>query len=152
MKKWSGIVMVCLLALIAACQKKNNNTPYPQISLKAFGPDSVKSGNFQDTAFALLDFFDGDGDLTKGALVKIIDNRTNDSLIYPFPEIDPSLIDPATGVEGTCVVKIQGAVIRMRTDTLHLGKGDTVNFTLHVVDVAGHESNRVTTPNLYIRP
>ena len=146
--------MICLLLLFAAaCQKNNNSSPYPQISLKGFAPDSVKSGLFSDTSFIQLSFFDGDADLTENARVKVVDSRSPaDTLNFPFPAVDPALLDPTVGEEGTCFIKIQAAILKIRTDTLHNGKGDTLKFTVHVIDVAGHESNRVTTPNLYIRP
>ena len=146
--------MICsLLLLAAACQKNNNNSPYPQISLKGFAPDSVKSGLFSDTSFIQISFFDGDADLTTSSMVKVVDSRsTSDTINLPFPAVDPALLDPTIGEEGTCFIKIEAAILKIRTDSVHNGKGDTLKFTLHVIDAAGHESNRVTTPNLYIRP
>ena len=148
MKKWRGILVICpLLALVAACQKSNNNSPYPQISLKGFAPDTLTAGKSTDTAFIVFDFFDGDADINKSSRIKIIDSRTNDSLFESFPDIPDEVKDPSTGLDGTCRIAIDAPRIRKP----QAGIGNVLQFKISIYDNAGHESNTITTPDLYVK-
>lgn len=149
MKKWYGILLICPLLLIAACQSKNNNTPYPQITLKGVSPETVKAESVSDSLFISFDFFDGDGDISEASPIKLVDSRTNDSIFYYFPKIDPSIIDPATGIQGTTLVKIQAAILHLRADSAHAER-DTFQYKISIRDNAGNQSNTVTTPNIYL--
>lgn len=157
MKHWRGILVLAgLTGFLAACQKSANNSPYPQISLISLTPDSLQAASSEDTAYILFKFFDGDGDLAVSQTVLndsrfiVRDNRNGDSLEYDLPSIDPSLVDPDKGVEGTTLVKIQAAFLSLRPDTAHTLR-DTTTFTFRVIDNAGHESNSVTTPRLILK-
>lgn len=142
--------------LFAACQKSGKNSPYPQISFKYLTPDSVKAGLFSDTAYFAFDFYDGDGDIgtsDRSTTIYMIDSRDSSLRRYPFPYLsDPEAHDPNKGTEGSCLVILQGATLIPRPDSLHTNFGDTVRFSTYIIDDAGNESNRFTTPNLYIRP
>jgi hypothetical protein len=117
----------------------------------------VRAGLFSDTAYLYFEYTDGDGDLGKDpnstSAIFLMDSRDSTVRQYPFPIIEAEEAhDPAYGMSGDCLVNIQAATLIPRPDTLHMTKGDTVRFTTYIVDEAGHESNRFTTPNLYIRP
>jgi hypothetical protein len=159
MKYWRGIFVLLVLATgMVACKKTNNNSPYPQITLTGFTPDSLKAGSFKDTAFIYFNFFDGDADLgvssgpTNDSRIVVTDSRNGDSLTFDFPTIDIRSVDPGKGLEGYAVLKIQAAFLDLRPDSLHQLWGDTLQFTFHVVDNSGKESNKVTTPSLFLRP
>jgi hypothetical protein len=158
MKKWSGLLFGCSVVLLAAaCTKTNNNSPYPQISITTFIPDSVKAGSDKDTVKLFYKFTDGDGDLgvsetpTNNSLIVLKDSRNTDSLLYYMPSIDPSYIDPAKGMEGNSVVFIYASLLTLRPDSAHAA-GDTLTFSMYVLDNAGNKSNTVTTPQLLLRP
>jgi hypothetical protein len=164
MNKWNGLlILLVLTGLFAACQKSANNSPYPQISFKYLIPDSVKAGLFSDTTFLAFDYSDGDGDLgspTKQGQtpppptnIYLIDSRDSAKYTYSFPVIeDEAAHDPQNGMSGTCQIILQAATLIPRPDTLHTQNGDTLQYTVYIVDEAGHESNRFTTNKLYIRP
>lgn len=160
MKNWRGIFILLGLATgMIACQKSNNNSPYPQISLISFRPDSVSGGNPEDTALIFYRFFDGDGDLgvsakpTNDSYIIVKDSRfSNDSFFYDMPSVDPGLVDKQKGMEGNSMVAVFASLLPIRADTVHTAKGDTLTLTLYVVDNAGHKSNEIITPRLLLRP
>src|SRR5215217_2238169 len=107
MKNWRGIFLLLGLATgMIACQKSNNNSPYPQISLISLTPDSVRGGDPKDTTFIFYRFFDGDGDLgvadpTNSSYIVVKDSRfSDDSFFYDVPSVDPGLVDKEKGMEG----------------------------------------------------
>lgn len=164
MNKWKGLLVLGVLTtLFAACQKSSNNSPYPQISFKSLTPDSVIAGSSTGGVQLSFDYMDGDGDL--GSPVKpgqtpppdtyiyLIDSRDSAKRRYLFPEIsNEDAHNTKDGITGNFVVSIFASTLIPRLDTLHFTKGDTVKFTTYIVDEAGHESNRFTSPNIYIRP
>lgn len=160
MKKWWGIPLACsVIMLAAACSKKNNNSPYPQITLTTFIPGSVKAGSDKDTVKLFYKFFDGDGDLgvsptpTNNSLIILKDSRhTDDSLLYYMPSIDPSFVDPQKGLEGSSFVRIYASFLSLRPDSVHTNGGDTLTFSMYVLDNAGNKSNVITTPQLILTP
>lgn len=160
MKKWWGIPLVCsIVMLIAACSKTNNNSPYPQITLTGFLSDSVQAGSDKDTVKLFYSFFDGDGDLgvsetpANNSLIILKDSRhADDSLLYYMPSIDPAYVDKQKGLEGNSFVRIYASLLTLRSDSVHTNFGDTLTFSMYVLDNAGNKSNVITTPPLILRP
>lgn len=163
MNKWNGLlILLAMTGLFAACQKSANNSPYPQISFKYLIPDSVRAGLSSDTTFLAFDYTDGDGNLGSPSKngstppptnIYLIDSRDSVKYTYNFPVVeDEAAHDPRYGMSGTCQIILQAATIIPRLDSLHLTKGDTVQYEVYLVDEAGNESNRFTTSKLYIRP
>lgn len=157
MNKWNALIVLLLAGtLFAACQKKAVNSAIPQISFKSLTKDSVTGGSANDGIVLSFSFVDGDGDIgtsRTSTTIFMIDSRDTFMRRYPFPFIeDPEAHDPIDGTQGDGEVLLTAATLLPRTDTLHTRRGDTVRFETYIIDNAGHESNRFTTPNIYIRP
>lgn len=161
MMQLRGLLLISSLVLIfAACQKENNNTPIPQISLKTFIADSIRAGNSEDTAFISFDYFDGNGDLgvdPNKSVIVLKDSRTNlplglDSMILAFPTVEEEVVDPLNGLRGTAYVTLFGSRLVLRSDSLHQVTGDTAKFKMFIRDNAGNNSNTVDLPEIILRP
>lgn len=155
MKITSVVLLLCLLAF-AACNRAKYSE-IPSISFKALYPDSVRAGSSEDTAYLAFSVRDGDGDLGNQNVsgdydIFLTDSRDNKVTGYFFPEIPSGVIDPKRGMEGDCFLALYAATLIPRQDSVHKHNGDTVHFEVYIKDQAGHESNRFTTPDLFIKP
>ena len=152
-----ALLLLSALALIAfapGCKKKNELSPIPLISLTGFGPDSVKFGASEDTAFLSFTFVDGDADLGNTAIntdIFLRDSRNGNVQGYSFPEFPEAVRDPEVGMTGSAIVVLYAAFLLPR-DSIHAVTGDTVRYEVWVKDRAGNESNHFTTPDLYLLP
>lgn len=152
------IYFIIISLAIASCQKSNDVSKIPQISLMYFGPDSIIVN--VDTAFLQFSITDGDADLGNdptGAQkdIYIKDFRTGyDTGFagYFFPAIDKSIEDPKKGIQGICLFMFTSYILSPRTDSVHLKYGDTTHFEFYIMDRAGHQSNHITTKNIIMRP
>ena len=120
-------------------------------------PDSVKAGSGKDTVYIQFHLQDGDADLgndpnSTNYDLFIKDSRYDTFQGYFFPPIASQVEDPKKGIEGTCIFQMLGALIIPRQDSVHIKQGDTTSYELYIKDRAGHESNHITTPKLYIKP
>jgi hypothetical protein len=149
--------LLCVVAL-ASCKDETPRSTTPSISFVSMDPRTVKAASSEDTVFLTFRFSDGDADLGVGANtstpqydVFLTDNRDNKVSQYLFPEIADELRDPAKGMTGTATIILQAALLRPR-DSLHTVLGDTLKYEVYVKDRAGHESNRFTTPEIFLTP
>ena len=160
MKRQLVALTVLAVFLFAACKKKSNSmSPIPAIGFLSMTPDSLKAASGEDSVFITFHLTDGDADLGNNPSgtnkdVFFIDSRDTSTVFYSsfFPNIPGEIKDPTVGIEGTCTVFINSAFLMSRPDSIHQTLGDTLHFIIYIKDVAGHESNRITTPNLYLRP
>ncbi len=153
MKMWLLVILSgCIM--LASCEQKNQVSKIPHISLKAFGPDSIRAN--YDTAYIQFSFTDGDADLSNDTLssVYIKDKRFDSAgfVRYDFPSIDPSIEDPKKGLTGIGLVLLLNPAPVPRADSFHAIKGDTTSFEMYITDRARNESNHIITPSLIIRP
>jgi len=134
-------------------------SPIPAIRFVSMTPDSLKAASGEDSVFITFHLTDGDADLGNNPSgtnkdIFFIDSRDTSTVFYSsfFPNIPGELKDPKMGIDGDCIVFINSAFIGSRPDSLHQAVGDTLHFIIYIKDVAGHESNRITTPDLYLHP
>ncbi len=158
MKIRSVFYFFILVIIFTSCQKNNlSNVPY--ISLKYFGYDTIRIK--YDTLF--LDFLltDGDGDLgndpnsnPKKYDIYIKDFRFDTGYAgYYFPQIDKSIEIPSKGISGSCLFEFYSPdILNLRTDSIHTKFGDTTHFEFYIMDRAGHQSNHLITPTVYMIP
>ena len=151
------LALLCVVAL-ASCKDEAPLSTTPSIAFESLDPRTVKAASSEDTVFLTFRFSDGDADLGVGANgssgqydVFLIDNRNNQVNQYLFPDIADELRDPAKGMSGTATIILQAALLRPR-DSLHTVLGDTLKYEVYVKDRAGHESNRFTTPEIFLTP
>ncbi len=155
-----------LLAIIligsTACQKKSKFPSTPEISYRGISNEVVKSGSPEDFVQISLNFTDGEGDLGYNANgqdfdIYFKDSRTSSStgfvgLLLPAQlrdEIKKRNLDEK-GISGIITFQLDASLFFiLRPDRPN---GDTVNFEVYIKDLAGNESNRITTDNIYILP
>jgi hypothetical protein len=154
MKCYAAGIIVMLL-VFTACQK-NTISKIPQIRFQSLTPDSVKAGSGLDTVNITFYLTDGDADLGNDPNgtnydIYIRDSRTDTFKGYFFPSISSEAEDATKGIEGYCTFQQLGAFLIPRADSAHLN-GDTLYYEIYIKDRAQHESNHITTPNVYILP
>lgn len=142
------------LLLAAGCNKENKNkSKIPAIKYIGISGDSIKSGS-NEIVQVVFNFSDGDGDLgnkpSSGKYdIYTTDSRDTSKINYYFPQGLTGNIDPTQGISGTCTLSLEAAFILLRPER---PQGDTVRYEIYIKDKAGNESNRFTTPDIYIRP
>lgn len=152
MRSRIAFVLLSFLAF-ASCEKSNNVSKIPHISLIAFVPDSMHVN--VDTCIIEFGLVDGDGDLgnDSNSAIYLKDSRfeAQGFIKNQFPVIDPNIEDPKKGLEGTCIFTPMEPPTP-RLDSIHMATGDTLTYELYIKDRAGNESNHIITHPLIIRP
>jgi hypothetical protein len=153
MYRYLALFIVVLLT-IASCQKTNDVSNIPQISSLSVKPNMVKAGSSSDTVYLSFHFKDGDADLginTSGTVydIYLVDSRDSDTSGYFFPDINSSVENPSTGIDGNCTVKLLAAFLIPRSTRPN---GDTLRYQVFIKDRALNTSNVLVTPDIYIKP
>lgn len=153
-KPFLYLLPILSLFFFLSCDKKKNGNPVPSIAFRNMLPNTVKSGNSEDTIKLSFRFHDGDGNLGNDPATGIYDIYTKDSrdgkeFNYFFPEGISSLIPPGDELEGNCTISIMAAFLLLRPDH---PDGDTLRYEVYIKDRDGNESNHFTTPDIYITP
>ncbi len=154
MKKYPALLLSLALVLcFFACKKDNAKSEAPTISLQGMSQDSVINGASDDTVILQIYIKDNNGDLASDAeSFYMKDPRdTLGFIAYTFPIIDEAILNNPRGIEGQIYFFITGALAVVRDDSLHQAVGDTVQYEIYVKDVAGQESNHITTAPIYIK-
>lgn len=144
-----------LLALVmTACKKENKLSKIPSITFLSAAPNTVKQGSATDTCWISFKFEDGDADInttgdTTNIFIKDLRPGVNQTFKYGFPPIPDGFKDPAYGFKGTCIVGIDGTSLHFRDTVAHKEK-DTISYEVFILDEAGHESNHITTSEVYL--
>lgn len=155
-KNIKSIVALALFSLIgsSACNKASTGPvdKVPSIFFTGLSTDSLQASSEQ-TLNINFNFSDGDGDLGNKTSSGNFDIYTrdvrNDSMInYFFPQALPSVIEAGKGVSGSCALTINAAFIALSPNR---PLRDTMRLEVYIKDRAGHESNRFTTPDIYLR-
>jgi hypothetical protein len=147
-----ALTLLSILGL-SACNKASSGTTdkVPSIFFTGLSIDSLQASSEQ-TLNINFNFSDGDGDLGNKASSGNFDIYTrdlrNDSMTnYFFPQALPSVIEAGKGISGTCTLTIDAAFIALSPNR---PLRDTMRLEVYIKDRAGHESNRIITPNIYL--
>lgn len=152
------VLFVLSIFVLASCKKDQNVAEAPKIDLVGMFPDSLNSGDFTDTVYIKFSLYDKNADIGQDQTqdkiydIYIKDARVDTFTGYFFPEIDDFIRNPTKGVQGECFFLVLGAFTYTREDSIHANFGDTTQFELYIKDLAGNESNHITTGPVYIRP
>jgi len=143
--------------MLGGCRKKETGNPVPEIIFQELIPQTLRGGSSEDTAYLSFRFHDGDGDLgndigSGNYDIYLIDSRDNSETGFYLPQIPDETRDASNGLKGTCTLILPAAYILPRQDSIHLLLGDTLQYEVYLKDRAGHESNRFTTPTIYLTP
>lgn len=140
-----NISLFTFLILLAGCKKDDINFPVePAIEFVAISPSTANQ--FTNPVTITIHYEDGDGDLgeNKDGVKNcfVTDNRIGITYQYRIKQLAPD--GASIPIEGNLNIDIGGQAL---TDS---SNQQSVNYTLYLVDRAGHISNSVTTNNVTI--
>jgi hypothetical protein len=144
---WNRNLFVCLAtALVVVSCKKDEIDFAAEPSIEFVSITPATATQYTDAVTITIRYEDGDGDLGENADgVKncfVTDNRIGITYQYRIQQLAPD--GASIPIAGNLEIDLGGQVITDSTSQQH------VNFTLYVVDRAGHASNSVTTGDVVI--
>lgn len=161
--KYTPIIII--LGFVIACSTPPEYPIEPYIEFIGFSKDTLQQdyGNPGDDFTEVRLFFtDGDGDLS----LSIEDTSNNiilrdlrtDTIAEKFSIPDIPLVSTANGISGEIIFSLPTTCCIYPTDGL-IGcvdidptfPFDTLVYEIHIIDQAGHESNKVKMDPLFIR-
>lgn len=131
--------LVAIACCVAGCAKDEPISPVPEIGFVSATPQTLTA--YDDSLTVTISYRDGDGNLgendTDDNNLFMEDSRNG--VVYGFRIRQLAPDDAVIAIEGNLNVSLPNVPI--------IGSGDTESFTysIHVVDRAGNESNRVTS-------
>jgi hypothetical protein len=134
-----AIYLIPVLVHIVGCAKDEPISPVPEISFVSASPQTVTA--YSTSLVVAISYLDGDGDLgennTDANNLFMADSRNG--VVYGFRVRQLAPDDANIAITGNLNVEVPSVPI--------VGSGDseTFTYTIHVVDRAGNESNRVVT-------
>jgi hypothetical protein len=136
---------ILIIFFIAGCKKDKVNFPVePGIEMVSITPSSPMQ--YTDPVTITIHYEDGDGDLGENNdQVKncfVTDNRVGITYEYRIKQLAPS--GAMIPIEGNLNIDIGGQVLTDSSST------QSANYTLYIIDRAGHKSNSVTTGTIQI--
>jgi hypothetical protein len=162
--KFSIILFFPLLLIFLKCQKAPDFSAIPVISNIKLNTSSI-TASANDSLKISFDFTDGDGDLgyqqgqntNNDTTIFVTDKRvgkTDYTYVFDMPYISPK--GSYKQISGTFTVYMKSNTggnnineVNCRPDAAHT-LADTVHYTLKIRDRAGHLSNTLTSPNVYL--
>ena len=136
-------IIILELVLLAACGKDKNFTSTPQITLKSISGNVVPyNGVLQVT----LGFKDAEGDIQDS--IYLGENIGYDS-ISTFYQM-PSDIPKKKNSEGDIIIDLQYGIDILDPQTPT--RPDTAIFSFYLQDVAGHISDTIQSPPIFVMP
>lgn len=137
-------ILAATMLLALACEKEALIDPVPAIELRSIGPKMVKE--LQDSVRIRIFYQDGDGDLGGGHPdsnnVFVIDNRSGLKNGFRLQNLVPD--GSAVPIQGELDILLNSLFI---SDS---NASQAVNFSIYLIDQAGHKSNTLITENLNI--
>ncbi|MCS6917880.1 MAG: hypothetical protein RMK52_04245 [Chitinophagales bacterium] len=134
--------LFALLALWAACIRPPDYSIVPEIALDSISTRTLRPG--QDSLTFVISFTDGDGDIGSETIPNLFltDSRTGYTDSVKVPYITP---------EGSLkAISGQITYVRSQFSCIPGRKTDSLYYTIYLEDRAGHASNRITTPVIYL--
>lgn len=162
MKIFSLASMLLVIALIIGCIKPPDYPVEPNISFKSLSKNTMKQGQSpnDDFLYLTINFTDGDGDIGNDAgdtltkfNIEITDTRDNSVIPYKAPIVP--LIGANNGISGEIELKLFTSCCLysdgFRPCEAHPSiPADTLSYKVVLVDRAGHKSNVIETPPIYL--
>ncbi len=138
---------------LVKCQKAPDFPVTPSIAFVSFNQTQIHPG--KDSLKITFSFTDGDGDLgyeqgqntTGDTTIHVTDVRINKpdyTYVFEMPYITPK--GSYKQISGKFTIDMIGAC-NCRPDHNFF---DTVSYKIKIHDRAGHESNEITTPKVYL--
>ncbi len=137
-----------VLLSFTACKKDEDVDKVPKITFTSLTAESMRSGSSEDSIGIAFTLEDADADIPSDTTKAIFLTSTRDfeEVAYYYPPIPDELLDPEKGLKASVVVYIKAAFLLLdSTET-----ADTFSYSMYVKDAAGHQSNIITTPDIYL--
>jgi len=145
-KKYQYLLAFVIIVFVVSCIKPPNFPVEPNITFKLMSTNSVNE--FADSIVVTFEYEDGDGDLGVTADdtttdVFFMDSRTGFIYEYRLPYIEPKSKNKGISGEITITILSVGCLPSKSNDTLH--------YKIQIKDRAGNLSNKIKTPDIYIK-
>ncbi len=141
---FSFLLILLTVVSISSCKEDFPISEVPEISLVAFGPDTVVQ--FTDSIFFSLNYKDGNGDLgendTDDDNLIVTDTRIGVRYTYRIKQLVPG--GSKVPINGNLNFSISNTFI---TD---LSSAEKLSYSIYVVDRAGNKSNVITTKSIWV--
>ncbi|MEZ5015983.1 MAG: hypothetical protein R2800_02955 [Flavipsychrobacter sp.] len=146
---------------VVACKKTPKYSSVPRINYRGITTNTVTSGSSADFVQISFNYTDGEGDFgydQQGSNYDIyfLDRRFKDTADFSglyLPNNFRKEIqsrDLENGISG--IITFQLDANRFLVKRPNRPNGDTTSFEVYIKDLAGNESNRITTDEVYILP
>jgi hypothetical protein len=150
-------LFVILSVVFAACVRPPNYPIEPRLEFVGLSKNMVLQGLTRDTLFLTVSFTDGDGDIgfqNNDSTLYIIDTRDGTRIndVQGLPSVPEQ--GAGNGITGEILMRINGGCCTnsiIPCSAPYKYAQDTVIYSIYIKDRAGHESNRVKTPPVYIK-
>lgn len=142
----SRILIISMSLVLFACKKNEDKVGVPKLSWVNYGPDVIKANS--DSVYFELSYEDEDGDLGENdpaaSNLFLTDERIPLTYKFRISELTPNQME----------LHIKGSLRLSLPNTVSVkGSGpESVQYSLYVVDRAGHKSNILTTNSLQVIP
>jgi hypothetical protein len=160
--KLNFALFIFLSLAITACVRPPEYPIEPQLEFVSISKSLVLQDasltKITDTLFVVLSFTDGDGDIgfqdSKEAIV-ILDTRKRDTIndVKSLPFVPEQ--GAGNGITGEITLRLRGGCCTNTINGVPCGQPkfsrDTTSYEIYIKDRAGHESNRVKTPPIFIK-
>ena len=146
MNKFSTFFLALISVSFAftACNSIGEVSEIPEISFESVIPSVVTE--YQDSLYFTISYRDGDGDLgqnnTDDNNLFIQDSRNDVVYGFRIQQLAPNNADIA--IQGNINITLANTAI------INGGTSESVNYSIWVVDRAGHESNRVNSSTVTV--
>ncbi len=154
-----GLFIITALA-VTACTKEPDFPPEPEISFERIDSNVIRQA--VDSAFVVINFMDGDGDIGSSENdrnIFLIDTRSsqgNDTIRRSMPQVPNFGND--SGISGeirlpvsTCCTPPPGAAGCLPvSDAFPEFQRDTVIYQVFITDRAGNQSNTITLEPIFL--
>ncbi len=154
-------MFVVVLTIVVGCVKPPEYPIEPIIEYLSMTKDTLDRGINVDSLKVTLSFTDGDGDLGSS-------NRennlfyTDDRDTFPLPGQIPFVpeLGASNGIKGEisfvvgsscCIFPDSLLSTNLCEDIFEEYPYDKINYTVYILDRAGHKSNVVTLPPIFVR-
>lgn len=132
-------LLIFLMPLLVGCAEDEPVSEVPEINFISATPQTLTA--YSDSLVVVIGYRDGNGDLgennTDANNLFMEDSRNG--VVYGFRVRQLAPDDASIAIEGQLNVRLGNVPI------IGSGNSETFTYTIHVVDRAGNESNRVTS-------
>jgi len=153
-------IFTLLVAFVFACTSPPDYPPEPVLSFQSLSKDTLNRGyDDEDHTVVTLSFTDGDGDISglDTNNMFLIDTRTGFTEgNFTIPDIPK--VGTANGISGDIIFNLKTTCCQFPDpglagceDEMPGFLYDTVVYEVYLLDLAGHESNHILLPPIYIR-